>query len=192
MHLVGGTAKGISWQHDTNSKVNRVKDACQHAHVGLRTADDECVAPALVQLPSEIRAVKGRIDALINKTRRRNETAQGLYKIEQVGIDLTYRHLPPSFEVTPPSPLYFLRPPRRNEAREDSRIGMCLDKFYDDGEDPLHPRGVPRRPFGKHVLHVDAQMDGPWPKRTPFETNGTHRLQTFSASRLIQLLHILF
>lgn len=93
MHLVGRTAEGIRRQHDANSKVYRVKDACQHAHVGLRTADDECVAAALVQLPNEIRAVKGRVDALINKTRRRNKTAQGLYKIEQVGIDLTYRPL---------------------------------------------------------------------------------------------------
>src|SRR5213075_870975 len=73
-------------------------------------------------------------------------------------------------------PRQLVRMMRRNEAGEDRPLGVTLRDLDDDRQDALHPRCMPERVVGEQILHVDAEMGGPWPEPTKAQRAGLRHL----------------
>src|SRR5689334_19718508 len=49
---------------------------------------------------------------------------------------------------------------RRDKPGEHGLLWRVADNVLYHGQDPFHPRRMPRRFLGEHILHIDAEMHG--------------------------------
>lgn len=84
---------------------------------------------------------------------------------DHLRTQLVYGHRVPPFIVMTPHADALTGTTRRDEAGEDRFLRMGGSDRQDVGQDPLQPRHSPLGAFGKHPLHVHAEMNRRLPGR---------------------------
>ena len=122
---------------------------------------------------------------LVDDRCRWREARQRRDEIEKPRVNSAACHLGPASEIPLPGARHILGMHRRDEPSEDGTLGMPASDFFDQREHPCHPRRVPRRRFGEHALHVDAEMNGMISERPEAERFHRHQLQSATRQRVL-------
>ena len=96
---------------------------------------------------------------LVEDAGRGNERREIWDQADHLRAQLVDGHRSPTLIIVPPHPDALTRLLGRDEAGEDRLFRMGGGDRQDVRQDALKPRHLPFGAFGKHPLHIDAEMN---------------------------------
>jgi hypothetical protein len=106
----------------------------------------------------------GRSVAFSNSPMRSCQIWKRRHELQQSGVDMFSRRLPPFFVVAAPRSRHILRPLRRDKPRKNCSFWKSLCNRSGAGKHGFHPRCRPNPVRSEDALHVNAKVHDVWRK----------------------------
>ena len=156
MPLIGGAADCVFGYDDTIPVIDSAK--CSRKNTD-GACENKGIAVSSHQFMVQMMTGEGRI-RLVDHQSGGNQIWKGRHELQQSGVDMFSRRLPPFFVIAAPHSRHILRPLRRDKPRKNCSFWKSLCDRSDAGKHGFHPRCRPNPVRSEQALHVDAKVHG--------------------------------
>jgi hypothetical protein len=164
MPPIGGAADCVFSYDDTIAVIDRAKSSRKNTDVGFGTCENKRITVPSHQFIVQKMTGEGRINRLVDHQSGGSQIWKRRHELQQSGVDMFSRRLPPFFVVAAPHSRHILRPLRRDKPRKNCSFWKSLYDRSGAGKHGFNPRCRPNPVRSEDALHVNAKVHGVWRK----------------------------